>query len=271
MTSGLKKHTIRLAKVARLANIGGVDVIINSTELQNNFGKYLMLAAQEDIIITRNGTKIAKLTAVKENPVENRSLGEKVYERAQEYSYDGKKATFEEFLQLQQDSEERYEYIDGEIYLLASPRTAHQIALSELFVIFYNFFQGKKCRPMIAPYDIELRRTTENINIVQPDVMVICDLEEKLNENDYYKGIPALVIEVLSKSTRRKDMVKKLDLYMSCGVNEYWIVNPFNKEVTVYLFEDKNIVNNMTFKNNEAVQSYIFDGLSAKINRIFRT
>lgn len=37
---------------------------VNSTELQNNFGKYLMLAAQEDIIITRNGTEIAKLTAL---------------------------------------------------------------------------------------------------------------------------------------------------------------------------------------------------------------
>ncbi|WBL15791.1 type II toxin-antitoxin system Phd/YefM family antitoxin [Sutcliffiella sp. NC1] len=35
---------------------------VNSTELQNNFGKYLMLATQEDIIITRNGTEIAKLT-----------------------------------------------------------------------------------------------------------------------------------------------------------------------------------------------------------------
>ncbi|MCM3568334.1 type II toxin-antitoxin system Phd/YefM family antitoxin [Neobacillus mesonae] len=46
-------------------------MIIKSTELQNNFGKYLMLVAQEDIIITRNGTEIAKLTAIKETSVEN--------------------------------------------------------------------------------------------------------------------------------------------------------------------------------------------------------
>jgi prevent-host-death family protein len=245
-------------------------MIISSTELQNNFGKYLMLAAQEDIIITRNGLEIAKLTAIKETPSGHTNLTDVIQEKAPEYSPLGKKASYTEFLQLQQESDERYEYIDGEIYLLASPRTVHQIAITELFGIFYNFFQDTNCTPIVAPYDIELRRTAENINIVQPDIMIICDLAEKLNEDDYYKGVPSLVVEVLSKSTRRKDLIKKLDLYMSCGVSEYWIVNPDNKEVTVYLFEDFNISNSATYKNNEAAQSFIFMGLSAEVRRIFR-
>ena len=97
-----------------------------------------------------------------------------LHEKAPEYSPAGKKASYAEFLHLQQESDERYEYIDGEIYLLASPRTVHQIAITELFGIFYNFFQGTNCTPIVAPYDIELRRTSENINIVQPDIMIIC-------------------------------------------------------------------------------------------------
>ncbi|MEH7238177.1 Uma2 family endonuclease [Bacillus sp. JJ1562] len=100
--------------------------------------------------------------------------------------------------------------------------------------------------------------------------MVICDLEENSNENDYYKGVPTLVVEVLSKSTRSKDLIKKLDLYMSTGVSEYWIVNPDNKEVTVYLFEDHNIGNSATYKKNEAAQSFIFKGLTAEISRVFK-
>jgi prevent-host-death family protein len=245
-------------------------LIVSSTELQNNFGKYLMLAAQEDIVITRNGLEIAKLTAIKESALEDTNLIDVVYEKAPEYSSFGKKASYDEFLHLQQDSDERYEYIDGEIYLLASPKTVHQIAITELFGIFYNFFQDTNCTPIVAPYDIELRRTPENINIVQPDIMIICDLEDKLNEDDYYKGVPSLVVEVLSKSTRRKDLIKKLDLYMSCGVSEYWIVNPDNKEVTIYLFEDFNISDSTTYKNNDAAQSFIFKELSAEIKRIFR-
>jgi prevent-host-death family protein len=243
---------------------------VNSTELQNNFGKYLMLAAKEDIIITRNGTEIAKLTAIGNAAANRNAAPGTVSERAEKYGYGGRKASYEEFLELTKDTEERYEYIDGEIYLLASPKTAHQIALTELFVIFYNWFQGKKCRPFVAPYDITLKRNQENINIVQPDIMVICDLEEKLDENDYYKGVPALVVEILSEGTRSKDLIKKLDLYMSCDVREYWIVNPMSREFTVYLFEDKDISSHITYKKSETAQSYFFEGLSAELDRVFK-
>lgn len=243
---------------------------VNSTELQNNFGKYLMLAAQEDIIITRNGMEIAKLSAIRDAVSDRGAAPGEVMEKAEVYGYGGRKASYEEFLELTRDTEDRYEYIDGEIYLLASPKTAHQIALTELFVIFYNWFQGKECIPMIAPYDITLKRNPESINVVQPDIMVICDLEEKLDENDYYKGVPALVAEIISESTRSKDLIKKLDLYMSCGVREYWIVNPINKEVTVYHFENKDISGNTTYRKPEIAQSYIFEGLSAELGRIFK-
>lgn len=242
---------------------------VTSTELQNNFGRYLMLAAREDIIITRNGMEIAKLSALSDLMPENVSDNGAGLGKAKEYHCDGRKATYEEFLELTRDSEERYEYIDGEIYLLASPKTAHQRALTELLGLFYNWFRGKPCTPMVAPYDIKLKRNPENINIVQPDLMVICDLEENLDEGDYYQGVPQLVVEILSESTRRKDLIKKLDLYMSCDVKEYWIVNPLNREVTVYLFEDNNISNSITCRKSETVQSYIFDGLSAELDMIF--
>lgn len=259
-----------LAILATLTNIGGTAKMkVNSTELQNNFGKYLMLAAQEDIIITRNGTEIAKLTALNDQLQDHGRAVNQVHENAPLYGY-GKKATYEEFLQLWHDSDERYEYIDGEIYLLASPKTAHQIAVGEIYGSFYNYFQGSNCTPIVAPYDIELRRTPEQINIVQPDIMVICDLEENLDDNDYYKGVPTLIVEVLSKGTRRKDLIKKLDLYMSCGVKEYWIVNPDNKEITVYLFDEQNIQEFTTYKQNEMAQSYLFEKLKIDVQRIFR-
>jgi prevent-host-death family protein len=241
---------------------------VPSTELQNNFGKYLMLAAQEDVIITRNGLEIATLSAIKHDAEKPAAI--MVGEKAKDFSYGGRKATFEEFVELTEDSAERYEYIDGEIYLQSSPKTRHQLALTELLGIFYNWFQGKKCVPFVAPYDITLRRNPENINVVQPDIMVICDLEEKLNEKDYYMGTPALVVEILSEETRRMDLIKKLDLYMSCGVEEYWIVNPLNREVMVYLFKDNDFDRHITFKGAELAQSFIFPGLNVELERIFK-
>jgi prevent-host-death family protein len=262
-------------------------MIVNSTEVQNNFGKYLMLVAREDIIITKNGREVAKLTTVDYIPGRANYMDAAVCEETAKYLFNNRKATYKEFLELTKESQYRYEFIDGEIYLLSSPRFAHQWAMKEIFVAFCNWFEGKKCVPMAAPYDLTLWRDESTVsdsesdiepnenddkepNIVQPDIMVICDLEEKLNDNDYYMGVPALVVEIVSESTRRRDYVKKLDVYMSCGVNEYWIVNPINESTTIYLFKDREIQDNVTFKKKEIAKSYIFEGLSVELEKVFR-
>lgn len=266
-------------------------MIVNSTEFQNNFGKYLMLVAKEDVIITRNGREVARLTTVDYQPGRANYMDAAVREEVAEYLFNNRKATYEEFLELSKDSQYRYEYIDGEIYLLASPRTSHQVAMTKLFGILINWFEGKKCIPIAAPYDLTLWRDIDKNrmddeldtksesesdvqssvkpSIVQPDLMVICDLEEKLNDNGYYIGVPALVIEIVSESTQSRDYVKKLDLYMSCGVQEYWIVNPLNKSITIFHFEDMDICDNVTYKKSEIAKSYIFDGLAVEVDKVF--
>ncbi|HHW37960.1 MAG TPA: prevent-host-death protein [Bacillales bacterium] len=246
-------------------------MIITSTELQNNFGKYLQLSAKEDIFISRNDTVIAKLSPITEVDRQLDPKREMVNEKQDDYSYIGygKTASFEEFMELRNNTDERIEYIDGQIYFLASPKTIHQRTLGKLFGVFYNTFIGSKCEPFMAPYDIEMKRTPENISMVQPDLMIICDLEKKLGDDDYYKGVPELIVEILSKSTKMVDLIKKLDLYCACGVKEYWIANPWNQEVTVYQFKDSNIQNSKTFKTNETIQSFIFEDLAVGLNDIF--
>jgi prevent-host-death family protein len=242
-------------------------MIINATDLKNNLGKYLRLSAGEEIIITSNGKKVAKLSAYEERETAPSTSG-LVQEKALICEATPRKASYEEFRELSENSDERYEYIDGEIYLLASPKVVHQRILGELYMIFYNWFQGKTCRPMFAPFDITLKRNADNINIVQPDLMVICDLDEKTNEKDYYMGVPALVAEIISESTRSKDLIKKLDLYMSTGVKEYWIVNPLSREVSIYLFKENNISQNATYKKDEHAVSYYFAGLEVSLAKL---
>ncbi|HET7578113.1 MAG TPA: type II toxin-antitoxin system Phd/YefM family antitoxin [Bacillales bacterium] len=247
-------------------------MIVSSTEVQNNFGKYLRIAANEDVIITRNGIEVARLLSMegKPQPVFQESI---VRETAEPYHFKGRKASYEEFLKLtHEDGVNRYEYIDGKIYLLASPTVTHQYIVSKMLTIFDLNFDRSKCTPLTAPNDIRLnRRNFDDPNVVQPDLMVICDLDDHLNEKDFYTGTPALVVEILSESTKNNDLVRKLDLYMESGVGEYWIVNPFNKDVTVYAFEDHEIKDTMTYKHQESAKSYLFKGLSVKLGQIFRS
>ena len=82
-------------------------------------------------------------------------------------------------------------------------------------------------------------------------------------------GTPTLCIEILSKSTRSKDMVDKLNTYMLSGIREFWIVDPKNKLVILYGFKDCDIDEFITYKSGEILNSYFFEGLKISLDEIF--
>jgi len=250
-------------------------IVVSSTEVQNNFGKYLMLSAREDVMITRNGKVIAKLTAIQESKERYQEVDVPgnpmmVMESAKSYHYKRRKASYEEFLELTRGSEERYEYIDEEIYLLASPRAPHQFTLRKLLVIFDQWSIGKRCEPWAAPFDIHLYRFADKPNLIHPDLMMICDFDEFVDEEGYYQGVPGLIVEIISESTKRVDIVVKFDLYKACGVKEYWIVDPSTKRITIYRFEDGEIAEQRTFEQGEIAASFLFKGLTVAVDQVFR-
>lgn len=239
---------------------------INTTDMQNAFGKYLALVEKEDIIITKNGKSVAKLTRYNEPDYFL------VHEEAKKYQ-PTKKVSYEEYMELVESSDQRYELIDGEIYLLASPSFTHQVVVNELSWHLNNYFRGKPCRSLTAPLDIRLfgyaTKFEEDPNIVQPDVVVICD-EDKVNEKNKYVGIPTLVVEVLSPSTKTKDLVAKLNLYMKSGVQEYWVVNLENKSILQYSFsKEREIDFPRTHRQGDTIQSTVFSDLKIALADIF--
>jgi len=236
---------------------------IQSTEVQNNFGRYMKLAQFENIIVTKNGKRMVAIIPC--DQLEGREAS--IAEKSEVYDWKSEKISFEDFLKLSEESDKRYEYIDGEVYLLSSPSYDHQSIIVEMLNIRYNWFKGKECRPLTAPFDVTLTRHGDR-NVVQPDIIVICDLEN-VNDKRRYTGTPTLVVEVLSVMTGRKDMLKKLDLYMNSGIREYWIVKPFHREAYVYSFEEKDIRDYRTFKGNETIKSPLFDGLEVPLEQIF--
>ncbi|WP_089282592.1 type II toxin-antitoxin system prevent-host-death family antitoxin [Anaerovirgula multivorans] len=241
---------------------------INTTDLQNAFGKYLSLVEKEDIIITKNGRSVAKLIRYNEP---NHFL---VHEESKKYKAT-KKISYEEYMNLVNSCDQRYELIDGEIYLLASPSFNHQIVVNEIAWHFNNYFRKKPCRSLTAPLDVRLfgyaTKFEEDPNVVQPDIIVICD-EDKVNENNKYEGIPTLIVEVLSPSTKGKDMVSKLNLYMKSGVSEYWIVDLENRSIIQYSFsQERDIDCLIVLKEGDTVKSTSFEVLEIPLKDIFTT
>ncbi len=233
---------------------------VSSTEIQNNFGTYLKFAQVEDVYITRNGKRIAVLQYQKDT-------SEGCAETKADYRGGKLRMSAEEFRKFAEASENRYELIDGEVFQLASSSYKHQRVIGEIFSQIHQWSKNKECKPITAPFDVILFKDDME-SIVQPDIVVICD-SEKVNDQGRYQGIPTVIFEVLSDSTRNKDMLKKLNLYMAGGIGEYWIVNLWNHEVYIYTFTSGEISDYRVFKGMECADSEVLKDLSIPLERIF--
>ena len=253
---------------------------VSSTVFQNNFGKYLDLCEKENVVITKNGKKRAMLLHYPRNH-DGYEAGEPVagYGTSPPAKPEGW-VTYREFLELTEKSEKQYELIDGVVYLMASPGFTHQQVLGRLHIMFHDFFRNQQgCAPFLSPFDVDLirdsirrkRETTEDdINVVQPDLVVLCDYEKDINEKDRYKGTPALAVEILSASTRSKDKIKKMDLYMDGGVGEFWVVDPEKRNIGVYTFQNFDLAGDAYFSEGETAASGLFPGLAVEAQAVFR-
>lgn len=239
---------------------------VNATDLQNSFGKYLALAEKENIIITKNGKNVAKLVSY------NPPCYFVVHDESSKYQV-SKKISYEEYTTLVKSSDQRYELIDGEIYLLATPSFNHQVIVNELAWHFSSYFRERKCRSLTAPLEVRLFTSAsgEDPNVVQPDIIVICD-EDRINDENKYEGIPSLIVEVVSPATKGKDMITKPNLYMKSGILEYWIVNPENKTITQYTFTgNRKLKNIKEYRQNENICSSVFENLEISLQAIFES
>jgi prevent-host-death family protein len=242
-------------------------VVISATELKQNLGKYLdFVEEQNDVVITKNGGKIARLTPY----VTDIEQYFTVRENALDYQYGGKKVSYEEFMEIYEKSTLRMELINGEIYLLASPNMGHQEILGGLYLKFHEYFKGIKCRVFLAPFDVHFRkRDVKEPDVMQPDVLVACDVEGNVNAKGKYMGTPTLVVEILSESTRSKDMIDKLNTYRLSGVREYWIIDPKQEKIMIYEFDNCEIERFQVYGKGDIAQSIVFDGLSADTKELF--
>lgn len=243
--------------------------VITATELKANLGRYLDYVMNDrEVVVTKNGKKAVRLTPYI-TEIERYFI---VKEKARDYIYGGKKVSYEEFMEIYEKSELRMEYINGEIVLLTSPDTFHQDISGNLYIQLRAYLEGKKCKVFYAPFDVHFyKKGFKTPDVMQPDLLVTCDLETAINEKGRYMGTPELCIEILSKNTRTKDMVDKLNTYMLSGVKEFWIVNPEKRSVLVYGFKDCSIGECTAYKPGDTLLSYNFVGLAIPVNEIFQS
>lgn len=136
--------------------------------------------------------------------------------------------TYEDYCRLPDDGR-RYEILDGELFVSPSPIRIHQrIVLNLLLVLDPHIRRNRLGEINVAPFDVLL----SNHNIVEPDLIFVSTAKAQFITTKNIQGAPDLLIEVLSPSTKQRDLRKKRKIYGEWGVDWYWIVDPDDGTLT---------------------------------------
>lgn len=156
----------------------------------------------------------------------------------------------DEYLQWEDQQEDKHEYIDGLIYAMAGASESHVDITTNLTVILANHLRGGDCK--LFPADMRLNITSQNI-YYYPDLLVTCDERDRLNKKR--KNHPCLIIEVLSESTEAKDRGVKFAHYQTIeSLQEYVLVSQWKQRVEVFRRRDRKFWLLETYTSDETVE-----------------
>ena len=141
------------------------------------------------------------------------------------------KLTYDDFVQFPDDGM-RHELIDGEHFVTPSPNPRHQRILGSLYLEIGNHLKAHPIGEVFfAPLDVVM----SNVDVVEPDLLYMSrERAAEVLVPEHVRGVPELVVEIASKSTRKRDATIKRALYERAGVSEYWVVDPEIDVVRVY-------------------------------------
>jgi len=178
---------------------------------------------------------------------------------------DQPRQTVEDFMKLPEGT--RAELIDEEIFMSPSLRPRHQRVPFRLSRILDEHITRHGLGEIfIAPLDVHL----PSEDIVEPDVFFIAKENAGIVQ-DWVRGVPDLIIEMLSPDRPDRDRIVKRDLYAHNGVREYWLVGPETKTIEVFSLQDDQYKRSGCFGAGETLTSPLLAGLQVLLALVFET
>lgn len=165
---------------------------------------------------------------------------------------------------------DRVELIMGKIFKMSpAPSSSYQHAVSVIHGTIFQFLKGKPCKVFPAPFDVSLPDASGvSQTVVQPDITVICD--PSMITEQGCNGAPDMVVEVISKSSVKKDLHEKYGIYEKAGVKEYWIVQPEDRTLIIFtLTEAGHYQPSKLLTKGDIATSRVLSGLKIDLDELF--
>lgn len=174
--------------------------------------------------------------------------------------------TYVDYLKLPDDGN-RYEIIEGVLYVSNAPNSDHQFTVTELGAELRDFTkQNQLGRVLVAPFEVHLSETTRP---VQPDILFVRGDRWPAERVAFFAGAPDLVVEVISPGSVRTDRVIKFTAYERAGVAEYWLANPHTRAVEVYILSNGEYALLGEFTDDDPIRSSVLEGIHIITSTLF--
>ncbi len=175
------------------------------------------------------------------------------------------KFTHADLLTFPEDGKRR-EIIDGDMLVTPAPRLNHQRTLRRLTMAFEKYLEqnpiGELC---YSPMDVIL----SDFDVLEPDLLLVLSPRKEIMQ-DWVRGAPDLVIEILSPTTAARDRGVKLRTYARFGVKEYWIVDPDERAVEVYKLAAEGYELTHRVAADQTLTSPLLPGFALEVGQLFQ-
>jgi Uma2 family endonuclease len=172
--------------------------------------------------------------------------------------------TEEDYFRLLPETNRIIELSEGRIIITPAPTTQHQKILGKLHFLIYGYLlENKLGETIMSPLDVKLWKD----KIRQPDIVFMSN-EHKDRITEKYWGVPDLAMEILSESTAKEDRKEKFYEYASAGILEYWIVDPLEQSIEVFVLEKGAYVLFGKWSVNETAKSKLLASFEVNVGDI---
>jgi len=176
--------------------------------------------------------------------------------------------TWEDYLRLPDDGQ-RYEIIEGVLFVSPAPSFDHQFSAFKLARLMADFVEAHELGlVVVAPFDVRLPGVADP---VEPDLLFFRTGNQPQAGDQYFAGVADLIVEVLSPGTSRLDQHVKFGAYEKAGVPEYWLVDPKSRSITVYHLDTQRREYDELgrFGADETVRSRLLEGFEVAVAALF--
>lgn len=175
--------------------------------------------------------------------------------------------SIDDYLELTNSTNQRVEFDDGNVEVLAMPTEAHEAIVHFLLFALNDFVAPKKLGRVFCS-GIRVRSLETKFRM--PDIVFMLAENRHRRGNDYWQGAD-LVMEVVSPDdgSRKRDLVKKKDEYAEAGISEYWIVNPEEQHIRVLKLEGTEYVEGEPFQRGDSAASNLLPGFQVDVTTVF--